>query len=360
MERRITCYVPFKVNNLYADNVKRLVKDAGYECVSIKQCLLNPKLMIDCKIFNFNWFETVKADNELKERFIYFAKVFLILFLKSIKKKIVYTIHNKQPHNIGSKNIYSKKMMKFLMRNADAIVSLCPETYDIVNEMSPEDKRKIHDILHPSYIYNYVNVKRENYKEKYGLEKKDMVLLFLGFVTPYKNVEVLIDSVKAINDNRLKLIIAGNASNAEYKKKLIDRIGENSNIITEFRYIPDEEIPTFYETADIVILPYKKESAMNSGAAYLSFSLGRTVICPKIGTIKGLKDKSFVYYYDYETDEEHKMKLSRLIYQVYDEYKMDTEALRSKGNSAYKYMLEIHDDRIISNMYKQLYDSLFG
>lgn len=353
-----TCYIPFHVNNLYADNVKRILGDAGYETIPIKKALLHPSILRKCKIFNFNWYETVKAENKFKERVIYEQKKALINFLKLCNKKIVYTIHNNKPHNLGKNDEYSKKMMKFMMYKADAIVCLCPDTYGVIQELAPDCMDKTFEVLHPNYIYNYRDTGIENKRVKWGAEQNDLVLLFLGFITPYKKIEILIDAIKQINDDHVKLVIAGNAPDFEYKNKILKEVENNKNIIVDFRYIPDEEIPSFYQSSDIVILPYSKVSALNSGAVYLSFSMGRTVICPDIGTVKALKDQSFVYHYDYNSDEEHKIILSRIIQTVYKEYKENPNIIKEKGEKAYLYMKDVHSDSIITSMYKKLYDNL--
>lgn len=346
-----TCYVPWVSNNMYTDNVRRLLAEAGFPCYSIKSCLKNPALFVQCRIFNFNWFE--KAEN----RRTYLAKLALLRMLKLFGKKIVYTLHNKRPHNTDA-NDYSTKLMIRMCEASDAIVGLCRDTFSVVEDLSPESKEKVRIIPHPNYVYNYNALPCQDYRKKYGFEEDSVVFLFLGFISPYKNVETLIETIKQIQNGKIKLLIAGRPCDEAYRAKLLSLAGKDNNIVFDFRYIPDEEIASFYNTADIVVMPYQKTSSLNSGAVYLSFSLGKTVICPDIGTIKDLKSKSFVYDYTYETDSEHSRHLREAILQAIEDFDKDPELVKEKGQEALAYVTEHHSDQLIEKQYLELYDSL--
>lgn len=349
----ITCYVPFVVNNPYALNVRRLLNERGMETLPIKKVMANPALFVKCKVFNFNWFEKVDTKKE------YYFKCALLAALKLCGKKVIYTLHNKQPHDANSDDL-SLKMMSVLAKKSDIILGMCPETVEVVNKIAPNCVVKLRHVLHPNYIYNYPTTKLVHYREKFGITDEDMVFLFLGFVSPYKNIELLIDTFKGINNSRIKLIIAGNPCSQEYEDDLIKRIGTATNIHYDFRYIPDEEVPCYYNTCDIVILPYHKESSLNSGAVYLSFSLRKTVICPNIGTISALTDKDFVYDYDYVSEEEHPFQLKEAIERACGDFERDNKLIRSKGEAAYEYVKKVHSDKKIADMYEEIYMNLIN
>ena len=213
-------------------------------------------------------------------------------------------------------------------------------------------------VYHPNYIYNYKNEIKENYRVRLGIQSDDLVFLILGYISPYKNIEILIDIFSKVKDNNIKLLIAGKPCTDEYKKELFEKINDNKNIITDFRYIPDEEIASYYNTSDIVILPYNQESSLNSGAIYLSFSLNKTVICPEIGTIKALIDDSFVYSYNYKNENEHKNMLDLIISKVHNDFKENPNIIREKGLQAYDYVSKYHSDNEISEKYRAIYRSL--
>jgi glycosyltransferase involved in cell wall biosynthesis len=312
--------------------------------------LRNPMLFKKCKIINLNWFE--KIDNTVQ----YLEKVLLIKFLKVMGKKIIYTVHNKQPHDTSNK--FSFKMMKFLLQEADLVLGMCPETREVISSIAPESIQKLKYVLHPNYIYNYRNEVIIDYRKRFNFSDDDMVFLFLGFVSPYKNLELLIDTFKALHNEKIKLLIAGKPCNTGYEEKLVQRIDGSKNIITDFRYIPDKEIVSYYNTSSIVIMPYHKESSLNSGAVYLSFSLKRTVICPDIGTMKALKNHDFVYQYEYSDESEHPEKLRLAILKACEDYEQNPDMIIEKGEQAFTYVATEHSDECIGKMYSNYYRGL--
>ena len=352
-----TCYMPFRSNNLYSDNIMHIIRNSGYEVLSIRQCIKNPLNFIGCKIFNLNWFENF--NNHSSAYFQYVKKVLFIYFLKLFRKKLVYTLHNKQPHNMDN-NTYAIKIMRLLMKKADTIVAMCMDTRLVVEEICPDCVNKICYVPHPNYINNYTSDAENSreQREKMGFEQGDCVFMILGFISPYKNVELLIDTICATNNPKIKLLIAGKVSDNEYKSKLENMIVGKNNIVADFRYIPDSEVGLYYSVADVIVLPYQKKSTLNSGAAYLSFSLKKTVICPCIGTINDLKQKDFVYSYNYDSEEQHKECLRETVDRVCKDFSDNADAIREKGEAAYEYVSMYHSDLLVQEKYSEIYSEL--
>jgi glycosyltransferase involved in cell wall biosynthesis len=345
--RYITGFTPYIVNNLYAGNVRKLINREGFDTIPIKKIFTNPIIFLKCKIINFNWFENIENRKQ------YALRSLLLTFLNLSHIKIIYTLHNRQPHNCKD-NTLSIKMMKKLCRVSDAIVGLCPDTEAIVRELLPESVEKLHIIPHPNYIDNY-DAHSNDLRQKYGFCQDDLVFMFFGFVSPYKNVELLIDTFNKLNMKKTRLFIVGRASTEEYKEMLIKRINGNQRITCDFRYISDDDVVSYYNTANIIVLPYHKTSSLNSGAVYLSFSLGKTVICPDIGTINALKDKSFVYDYSYENEQEHQSKLEEVIKKIYCDYNSNQNKVDDAGKKAFEYVKREHSDSLIAGLYGDLY-----
>lgn len=351
MDHIITSYVPFHGYNVYSKNVMNLLDEAGYRCYPIKKILTSPKLFLKCRILNLNWFEEVR---DLKT---YVIRVGIIYLFKLSGKKIVYTLHNKHPHE-QNKGGLSYQLMKLLCRKSDAIIGLCDETKSIVDEIDPKCVNKVRIIPHPNYIDNYAGVETKDIRNKFGFNSNDLVFLFLGVISKYKNLDMLIDTFSKNQFSMFKLIIAGNPDDIEYKSKLMKLCDKTNNIKYDFRHIPEEDIPDYYHACNVVVLPYQKDSYLNSGAVYLSFSLKKTVICPLIGSIKDLKDKSFVYTYDYADESNHCAAFIKTLEKIKEEYSIDTSTINKKGNAAYLYVAEKHSNQLIRDMYKQLYNNL--
>lgn len=353
MTNIITCYIPNVSNNQSVNKRKRLIREDGFEVLSMRQCLSNPLVFARCKIFHLNWVENIKSRGD------YYKTAAFILLLKILNKKIIYTIHNKKPHSSNG-SIWPEKMMCFACKKADAIVGLCSETKDIVMELDPESISKLHIIPHENYISEYKNNDQSNLRKKYGIPADDTVFLFLGSIAPYKNLEIIIDVFKSVANKNVWLLIGGKSVSKEYGDLIKKRIGDEKRIISDTRYIPESEIVSFYNTADIIILPYQKRISLNSGVVYLSFSLHKTVISSEIGSIKDLKDKSFIYSYDYDDEHEHASKLKAAIMHAINDRIQDDGIIKAKGDAAYEYVKKYHNDALIAKGYSDLYRSLLG
>ena len=346
----LTAYYPWLDDNLYTLNVRQAIMKSGYDVESFRNIVKSPKKFLRCKIVNFNWFENAPTYRS------YLKKCLVLFLLRIFRKKIVYTLHNKQPHDLKHNN-YAVKLMKKLCKQAVAIVGLCPDTHEVVRQIAPDTVAKVIVIPHPNYIANYSAMKTCDLREKFGFSKGDLVLLYMGLLRPYKNIELLIYILNRIQNDKIKLLVAGTAFDEEYKEQLIRSAQGNPNIVFDFRYIPDEEVVAYYKTSDLVVLPYHKNSSLNSGVVYLSFSLKKTVICPDIGTINMIPDKRFVYSYHYDTDEEHEDALSKVFMEAVTDFERNPDILRQKGEMAYKYVSKMHSMDIVEQKYAELYGS---
>lgn len=343
----ISVYMPNIVNNPYSENIRRLLNLVEIETYSIKKIFGSPRLFFACKIVNLNWFENIAS---LKE---YYVKRILLQVFKRSHIKIIYTFHNKKPHNNKFEK-HSAKIMQLLCKLSDSIIGLCPDTLKYVEEIVPEAGNKVRIIPHPNYISNYSNSDND-YKKEYNISSNDIVLMFFGSLSKYKNIEMLIDVFQNIDAKDIKLLIVGGSNSADYKNQLLNRTNGSESIIADFRFVPENEIVNLYNTADIIVLPYNDETTLNSGAMYLSFSLKKTVICPDIGSVNALWDKSFVYTYSYANAKDHAEKLKGCINAVLNDIKHDSNVLQKKGIRAFEYVKEYHSDERIAGLYKELY-----
>lgn len=347
----LTSYSPYNVFNVYSRIIQNYIEECGYQVIPIKRILRNPKLFFNCYIVNFNWFE------EAPDFFKFLPRYILLILLKLFNKKIIFTLHNKHPHNLV-KNYWTICLSKKMCDISNVIIGHCPETEKIIAEINPENISKFRLIPHPNYIESYKVNDNPDLRKIYGYKQDDIVFLFLGTISPYKNVEMLIDVFHQIQQPFAKLLIAGNACDCEYGKYIQQKVLETTNIQCDIRYIPDDEIPNYYSICDVSILPYQKSSYLNSGVVYLSFSLKRTVISPMIGTINMIPNKQFVYSYDYASEDEHRKRIYETINRVLADVQNNPYILRTYGYDAYQYMKKYHSKERIKSLYKQTYDSL--
>lgn len=360
MERKVTSYRPYENSeNLYVSNVQESIRNAGFDIVELKSGIFPMKNLLETQIINLNWFENIPVKSKIRQYTKFLKRILLIQLYKILGIKIIYTMHNKQPHEKLTTSCQIK-MMKYMCKYSHAIIIHSNESKDVLKVICPTiDFEKVFYIKHPSYITNYADIKGKNLRNELGIAEKELIYMFFGHIKPYKNIEILIEAFDKGELRNAKLLIAGKCTK-EYKEQLMSYINNRDNIMFDLRFIPDSEIMNYYETADIVVLPYNKESALNSGTLYLTFSLKKTVICPDIGSVKDISEKNIMFSYSYKNDQEHLKSLKQILRKSYEIFEERPSSIKEMGDAAYKYVKANHSNTNIEIMYKNLYNKLLG
>ena len=116
-----------------------------------------------------------------------------------------------------------------------------------------------------------------------GLPPDRPVLLFFGFVRPYKGLEDLVAAWPAIRrETEGTLVIAGEAWKGG--KALLESAARLPGVVTVPRYLDDAEIAPWFRAADLVVLPYR--SATGSGIVPIAAWFGRAVLATAVPGIE--------------------------------------------------------------------------
>ncbi|MBI3985076.1 MAG: glycosyltransferase [Candidatus Levybacteria bacterium] len=114
------------------------------------------------------------------------------------------------------------------------------------------------------------NIKKVNgYKvrEKLKISKNEFVVLYFGYLTWYKGVDFLIQSlrdVRKINGKKIRLLIAGGPSFTQEKKshykrfvaKINKMIKSSPNVIST-GFVEEKDITGIFEASDLTVFPYR-------------------------------------------------------------------------------------------------------
>ena len=140
------------------------------------------------------------------------------------------------------------------------------------------------NIPHPVYEIFGEKISKSIAKEKLNL-KDEKIILFFGYIRKYKGVDVLIDAMKILKDEKIKLLLVGEFYDDE--KKYRGKISQNNleNFISVYSdYIPNTEVANYFCAADVVILPYL--DATQSGIAQIAYNFNKPVIATDVGGLK--------------------------------------------------------------------------
>jgi len=240
------------------------------------------------RVFHIQWLN----------KFLFFDRIVLNVFYKALGKKIVFTAHNVDARERdGGNSLYNRITLKAMYHICDQIIVHTPRMRDQLIEwfqIKPE-----HVSVVPYGINNMVpktGVKQRDARESLGLPPDSKVLLFFGFIAPYKGLDILISAMPLVRGKipEIKLVVAGNIKNKAanpYWGQIEDSIKEkalSACLKMDARFIEDEEIETYFAAADVLILPYRY--IFQSGILFLSLNYGLPVIASDVGSLKDFVD----------------------------------------------------------------------
>jgi len=124
---------------------------------------------------------------------------------------------------------------------------------------------------------------KEAARQELALNLEDRLLLFFGFVRPYKGLHHLLAAMPAILEQiEITLLVVGEfwRGRAETESR-IAQLGLGGQVKLIDQYVPNEEIELFFSAADLVVLPY--ESATGSGILQIAMGLERPAVVTNVG-----------------------------------------------------------------------------
>jgi glycosyltransferase involved in cell wall biosynthesis len=199
--------------------------------------------------------------------FGYFWGAQLIFFLLLARAKSVLTVHE---YGFEHDNRYVQSIQRIKNRliysQTDQIIVHNQRGRDKIREISPH--ASINVIPH-----GVPDTKETNGK----LDMEGKILLIFGFIRPDKDYEEVLDVLQELPDD-YRLLIAGEArtpQDKQYEEKLRNKVDELQlgERVHFYGFVPENEIPKIFNTADLSILPYRS----SSGSGVLAHSLAHEV-----------------------------------------------------------------------------------
>jgi beta-1,4-mannosyltransferase len=207
---------------------------------------------------------------------------------------LAYTVHNLDPHEEASR--VEQWGGTRLVRLAD-VVHVHDES--TAAELATRYGRTagVAVIPHGHYIGSYPNtLSRGEARARLGLPPDAFVYACIGLLRPYKGLEELIPAFRSLPGAHLRLLLAGKPGTPEYGRTLAALAAGDARIRLDPQFVPPEDVQTYYNAADVCVLPYRQITT--SGAALLAFSFGLPVVAPAIGAFPALVTPARGVLYD--------------------------------------------------------------
>lgn len=233
-------------------------------------------------VIHFQWFpfmEFCEVDN-------YYVSLIRRLFPSS---KIVLTVHNVYPHDIGEKGKerYRARFIRMRDNISHFIVHTENTRQEIINQFAVDDNRIsviAHGIFCPDFIL------------KDSCYPKSGRIIMYGNNLPYKGADILLDSIHLLPmkvKESVMIEIVG-ATKPEYYEQLKTKaVGLNVHFIPSF--IPDKQLYQLIEQSDYIALPYRRIS--QSGVLLLALYFKKPLLVADLPsfkeTLQGFTDDMF-------------------------------------------------------------------
>lgn len=193
--------------------------------------------------------------------------------------------HNVFPHEPFP---FGRALSRSLLSRMDLLVVHSESDMELAESISTDVP--VLRLYHPLYDqYLDASVVRAEVRRAFGYTDSDKVVLFFGLIRPYKGLSDLISACSLLPPD-VKLLIAGESymDKGEIKRE-IDTAGLGNRVMWRDSFIPDSEVASFFEAADVVALPYR--SATQSGVAQIALSFSRPLVLTRTGGLADLVDE---------------------------------------------------------------------
>lgn len=203
------------------------------------------------------------------------------LVKRGTRTKILYVCDNVIPHERRPGDVvftrYAFGAADYFIVQSDAVER------DLLSLLPNARYRKV---PHPVYEIFGTAIPKSEARAKLAITTPK-VLLYFGYVRPYKGLMVLLDAMKHVRDlgfelSEMLLLVVGEFYDDEEKyRRRAKELGLDSVVRFVADYVPNVQVGLYFSAADAVVLPYL--SATQSGITQIAYNFDKPVIATDVG-----------------------------------------------------------------------------
>ena len=149
-------------------------------------------------------------------------------------------------------------------------------------------------IPHGHFLDSYPDdLSQAEARDRLDLGDAGTVFAFFGWVRPYKNVPLLVDHFRRLDDPDARLLVVGQARSADLERRVREACAGDDRVRATLEFVPDEEVQLYLNAADAVVLPFRTgggRSILTSGSVILAMGFHNAVVAPAVGCVGDLLD----------------------------------------------------------------------
>jgi len=199
--------------------------------------------------------------------------------LRRGKTKTLTILHNVIPHERRPGDI---AFTKFLFKQTDYFIAQSESVEKDLLKFVPDAKYR--RVSLPMFSLFKDRIPKAEAKKILNITD-EKVIMFFGYIRPYKGLHVLIDAMKILKEKmKLRLLVCGEFYGDEEKYRNQMKEAGIETVTTVYSdYIPNEKVHLYFSAADVVVQPYV--SATQSAIAQMAYFFSSPIIATNVGAL---------------------------------------------------------------------------
>jgi glycosyltransferase involved in cell wall biosynthesis len=218
--------------------------------------------------------------------------------------RVVWTAHNAQPHE-SLHPALEEWYWSAVLKRVDTVIHPSEAGRQAVASRYPELAGRPQAVVPLGHFRGSYpdTISRESARAAMQVPEGARVVAFLGLIRPYKNVPLLIRTVRSLppEAGEVVLLVGGAPHTAALADEVRAAAGGDPRVRLDLTHVPDDEVQHYLRASDLVVLPFR--DITNSASALLALSFDRPVLIPALGAmgeLQALAGADWVCTYDGE------------------------------------------------------------
>lgn len=213
---------------------------------------------------------------------ISFPEFFNVFLAKILGIRVVVTAHDIEPF---ASELSIPCLVRLSYHLSDRIIAHNVYSQRKLVETYRLPVEKICVIPHGNYIpFTTGHVDAPEARQHLAIPEDATVLLFFGQIKRVKGLDLLLQALPEVvkSDPNVFLVVAGKPWKDDYSayRQIIEEGGLQNCCMERIHYIPNEEVPVYFASADLVVLPYRR--IYQSGVLLMAMSYAKPVLASDI------------------------------------------------------------------------------